>query len=164
MRAVALDLGSKTIGLARSDASGMVASSWQVLARRGTQLDLQSLTTLLKEVAATTVVVGLPLELDGSVGHRGRIVQRFTKALREALDPGIEIVTWDERFSTRAAERSMLDGNLSRKKRKERIDAVAAQFILSSWLEAQRNRAQLSPTGERDPGLDPAPNPEDHER
>lgn len=160
MRAVALDIGSKTIGLARSDAQGTVATAWQVYARQGLKLDLPSLVSLFDEVAASTVVVGLPLELDGSVGHRGRIVQRFVKALREVVDPSVEVVTWDERFSTRAAERSMLDGNLSRKKRKERIDAVAAQFILSSWLEARRNRAA---TTNRSPGLGEHQS-EDHEQ
>ncbi|PRQ04122.1 putative Holliday junction resolvase [Enhygromyxa salina] len=140
MRALALDVGSKTIGIAVSDAGGSMAHAREVLRRAGTKADAPAICARARELEAELIVVGLPLELDGSEGHRARLVRRFITALEAALEAAgaeLGVVTWDERFSTSAAERTLLEADLSRAKRKRTIDAVAAQFILQGWLDAQ---------------------------
>jgi putative Holliday junction resolvase len=82
--------------------------------------------------------VGLPLELDGSEGHRARQVRRFVDVLTPKLaEVGVSVECWDERFSSQAAERTLLEADVSRARRKELIDALAAQHILQGWLDAQ---------------------------
>jgi putative holliday junction resolvase len=140
MRALALDVGSKTIGIAVSDAGGSIALAREVLRRQGHVADAATICARAVELEAELIVVGLPLELDGSVGHRARLVERFVKVLEAALverELGISIERWDERFSTAAAERTMLEADVSRAKRKQSIDAVAAQFILQGWLDSR---------------------------
>ncbi len=137
VRSLALDVGSKTIGLARSDETGLIASAWETLARRGQAEDAAEVRRRVDAVEARVVVVGLPLELDGTEGHRARRVRRFLAVLEPALEGAARVELWDERFSTAAAERSMIEGDLSRAKRKARIDAVAAQLILQGWLDAR---------------------------
>lgn len=143
MRALGLDVGSKTIGVAVSDPSGTIASARQVLARRGHAEDAAAVAALARAESASAVVVGLPLELDGSTGHRARQVQRFMAVLEPALaalPTAPRVYTWDERFSTAGAERALLEADVSRARRKQVIDAAAAQFILQGWLEAKRRR------------------------
>lgn len=145
MRALGLDVGSKTIGIAVADPSGTIASARTVLARRGHAADAATVADLAVSESADTIVVGLPLELDGSVGHRARLVQRFVQVLQAVLKdrPGpVTLHTWDERFSTAAAERTMLEADASRASRKRNIDAVAAQFILQGWLDGKRRREE----------------------
>ncbi len=147
MRALGLDVGSKTIGIAVGDPSGTIASARTVLARRGHVADAAAIAELARSEAAGAVVVGLPLELDGTVGHRARLVKRFVDALQAVLKdmPGpVTLHTWDERFSTAAAERTMIEADASRARRKQSIDAVAAQFILQGWLDAKRRREGLA--------------------
>jgi putative Holliday junction resolvase len=141
MRALGLDVGSKTIGVAVADPSGTIASARRVLARRGQAADAAAVAALARDEQAGAVVVGLPLELDGTVGHRARLVQRFVAALEQAL-AGVPVHTWDERFSTAAAERTLLEADVSRARRKQAIDAVAAQFILQGWLDARRRERE----------------------
>ncbi len=140
MRALGLDVGSRTIGLALSDAGGVVATAREVLRRGGQLIDAQAVTEYAVAEDVTHVVVGWPLELDGSVGHRARRVEAFTTALRERIEAQGATVTielWDERFSTAGAERALLEADVSRRKRKQRIDALAAQFILQGWLDSR---------------------------
>lgn len=137
MRALALDVGSKTIGLALSDAGGQIASAWEVLERKGHQADAAEIVRRVAAREVSLVVIGLPLELDGSEGHRARLTRRFVDALRGVLDPAVPIEPWDERFSTAAAERTLLEADVSRRKRKRSVDALAAQFILQGWLDAR---------------------------
>lgn len=141
MRALGLDVGSKTIGVAVADPSGTIASARGVLARKGHTADAAAIADLVRSEAADAVVVGLPLELDGTEGHRARLVLRFVAVLKAVLKdmPGpVTLHTWDERFSTAAAERTLLAADVSRARRKQTIDAMAAQFILQGWLEARR--------------------------
>ena len=140
MRALALDVGSKTIGVAVSDSGGAMAHAREVLRRAGHQADAARVCELATELEAEVIVVGQPLELDGSEGHRARLVARFVKILGDTItaqELPLRIVTWDERFSTSAAERTLLEADVSRAKRKLSIDAVAAQFILQGWLDAR---------------------------
>ncbi|HLT40256.1 MAG TPA: Holliday junction resolvase RuvX [Enhygromyxa sp.] len=146
MRALALDVGSRTIGIAVSDVEGSMAHAREVLRRQGHAADAAAVCDRAAELEAEVIVVGLPLELDGSVGHRARLVGRFVDVLQATLAErglAIAIERWDERFSTAAAERTLLEADVSRAKRKQAIDAVAAQFILQGWLDA-RARAQTS--------------------
>lgn len=144
MRALALDVGTRTIGLALSDPDGIVASAWETLPRRGEAADVTELLARIEAREVGCVVVGLPLELDGREGHRARRVLRLVEVLRERLGARVEatapveVFTWDERFSTAAAERAMIEADVSRKRRKQTIDAVAAQLILQGWLDARR--------------------------
>lgn len=138
MRALGLDVGAKTIGLALGDADGVIASALGVIGRRGEQADVEQVRQRVVASGVEVVVVGLPLELDGSEGHRARRVQLFVKALRAALaESGVAVECWDERFSTAAAERTLLEADVSRQKRREKIDALAAQHLLQGWLDAR---------------------------
>lgn len=151
MRALGLDVGSKTIGVAVADPSGTIASARRVLARKGHTADAAAVAELARTEAADAVVVGLPLELDGSEGHRARLVLRFVAVLKAVLKdmPGpVTLHTWDERFSTAAAERTLLEADVSRARRKQAVDSMAAQFILQGWLEARRRGHVVGLAGE----------------
>ena len=138
MRALGLDVGSKTIGVAISDELGLAAHPTLVIARRGTAADVARVDALVAERAITDVVVGLPLELSGAVGRRATRVRIFIAALRRALGERAPVHEWDERFSTAAVERVLIDADLSRKRRKEVVDKQAAAYILQGWLDARR--------------------------
>lgn len=117
-----------------------MAHAHSVLQRAGHEADAAKVCELAGTLQATIIVVGLPLELDGSVGHRARLVQRFADVLMAMITArglGLEVVRWDERFSTSAAERTLLEADVSRAKRRVAIDSVAAQFILQGWLDRQ---------------------------
>jgi len=147
MRALALDVGSKTIGLALSDAEGVVASAWEVRARRGHEGDAADIVERVRLRDVHRVVVGLPLELDGGEGHRARQVRRFVDVLAPKLaELGVSVECWDERFSSQAAERTLLEADVSRARRKELVDALAAQHILQGWLDARRSASSEGPS------------------
>lgn len=140
MRALGIDVGSKTIGVAVSDEGGLIATACEVLTRRGQDDDAAAVAARVRERAAGHVVFGLPLELDGREGRRARTVRAFIEVLARELERGddaVELVAWDERFSTAAAERTMIEADASRAERKRHIDAVAAQFILQGWLDSR---------------------------
>lgn len=128
----------KTIGLAISDELGFAAHPVSTLQRKGTVPDVEALAKLVAEREIGTVVVGLPLELSGAVGLRAKRVRVLTAALAARLGSGIPVEEWDERFSTVAVERVLLQADLSRKRRKEVIDKQAAAYILQGWLDAKR--------------------------
>ena len=153
MRALGLDVGSKTIGLARSDSEGLIASAWEVLERRGHESDARAIIERVEREHFRHVVVGLPLELDGREGRRVRAVRRFLEVLEpklaESSEPAI-VHTWDERFSTAAAERTLLEADVSRSRRKQKIDSMAAQFILQGWLDSRRSADDRESDGRAD--------------
>ncbi len=147
MRSLGLDVGSKTIGRALGDAGGSIATAYDVWARKGHVEDAREIVRQVREEAVEAIVVGLPLELDGRVGRRARAVHRFVEALDAELaaqDVVAPVHLWDERFSTAAAERTLIEADVSRARRKQKIDAVAAQVILQGWIDAQRNKAGVS--------------------
>lgn len=135
-----LDVGSKTIGVAISDALGIAAHPVTTVSRRGTAPDAAALAQLAGDREVTDVVVGWPLELSGEAGPRARRVQVLIDALRERLPAGVAIHTWDERFSTVAVERVLIDADLSRRRRRQVVDRQAAAYILQGWLDARRPR------------------------
>ncbi|MGE5183132.1 MAG: Holliday junction resolvase RuvX [Acidobacteriota bacterium] len=138
MRALGLDVGSKTIGIAVTDEAEIAAHPHDVLARGGTDTDVSAISTLVDKLDITDVVVGMPFELDGKVGHRARRVQQFAQALRARLAPAVKLHEQDERFTTAQAERVLIDADLSRARRKQVIDRQAATLILQAWLDAHQ--------------------------
>lgn len=133
-RAVAgLDLGDKTIGVALSDLRRQVATPVEVIRRAKFTLDAARLLALLEARGAAGIVLGLPLNMDGSTGPRVQATHAFARNLMQ-LTP-LPIVYWDERLSTVAAERALLEADTSRKRRKEVIDQVAAGYILQGALD-----------------------------
>jgi putative holliday junction resolvase len=136
MRALALDLGTKTIGLAVSDELGFTGQGLATLQRRGPRQDLDAVHELAKKYGVDRFVIGLPLNMDGSEGPRALATRTFGAALEHATT--LPIIYWDERLTTVAAERALLEGDVSRKRRRQVIDQVAAVLILQGWLDAQR--------------------------
>jgi putative holliday junction resolvase len=133
-RAIAgLDLGDKTIGVALSDLRLSIATPIEVIRREKFTLDAARLLSLLSSRGAAGIILGLPLNMDGSSGPRVQSTQAFARNL-EKLTP-LPIGFWDERLSTVAAERALLEADTSRKRRKEVIDQVAAGYILQGVLD-----------------------------
>jgi putative Holliday junction resolvase len=140
MRALGLDVGQKTIGVAITDEAGIAAHPLRVIERAGTTTDVSTIQTLVAEHDISDLVIGMPYELSGKVGHRARRVQDLAKALRAALPSALKFHEQDERFTTAEAERVLLEADVSRAKRKDVIDQQAAALILQAWLDAQKSR------------------------
>jgi putative Holliday junction resolvase len=133
-RAIAgLDLGDKTIGVAVSDLRRQVATPIEVIRREKFTIDAGKLMALLETRGAYGIVLGLPLNMDGSSGPRVQATQAFARNLEKLT--ALPICYWDERLSTVAAERALLEADTSRKRRKEVIDQVAAGYILQGALD-----------------------------
>jgi putative holliday junction resolvase len=133
-RAIAgLDLGDKTIGVALSDLRRQVATPIEVIRREKFTIDAGKLLALLEARGAFGIVLGLPLNMDGSTGPRVQATQAFARNLEKLT--ALPICYWDERLSTVAAERALLEADTSRKRRKEVIDQVAAGYILQGALD-----------------------------
>lgn len=137
MRIVALDVGEKRIGIAISDAFGWTAQGLETYHRSEESRDLAYIAGLLRERNATGIVIGLPRNMDGSCGPQAAYVQAFAQALSRHTDIPIEF--WDERLSTAAARRTLLEADTSRKKRKKVIDKMAAVHILQGYLDRKSN-------------------------
>lgn len=140
VRIMGLDVGDKRIGVALSDELGLTAQGLTVLRRRGLDADLAALRELAGAHGVACVVVGLPRNLDGSLGPQGEKVLAFVDRLAREL--GLPVETWDERLTTRAAERALIAGDLSRARRRQVVDKVAAALILQGYLDAGRARRQ----------------------
>lgn len=128
-----LDLGTKTIGLAMSDLSRRFATPRPVIKRVKFTADAQVLLAFAAKEKVAAFVIGLPTNMDGSAGPRVQATRAFVRAMSEKTD--IPFVYWDERLSTVAAERALLEMDVSRAKRAERIDSAAASFILQGVLD-----------------------------
>ncbi|MBW2057402.1 MAG: Holliday junction resolvase RuvX [Deltaproteobacteria bacterium] len=138
MRVMGLDLGSKTIGVAVSDELGLIAHGEKTIRRQSTEKDLEAIADLVRRLGIVRVVVGLPVNMTGTLGVEAKKVLQFVAAMRDALS--VSITTWDERLSTVQAARVLLEAGLSRKKRKKVIDKAAATVILQAYLDAERIR------------------------
>ncbi|OJH35452.1 Holliday junction resolvase RuvX [Cystobacter ferrugineus] len=135
MRTLGLDVGTKTIGVAVSDPLGLTAQTVTTIRRSGLKADLAALKALVEEYEAQGFVVGLPLNMDGSEGPRAEATRKFVDVLTQTF--GLPVELCDERLSTVAAQRTLLEADLSRARRREVIDQMAAQFILQGWLDAR---------------------------
>ncbi len=134
MRILGLDIGTKRIGAAVSDALRMTAQGLETIGRN----DAAALEGVVKENDISEIVVGLPLNMDGTKGERARDAESFAAALREKFPVPVRL--WDERLSTASAESYMIRGGLSRAKRRRLNDRAAAQIILQGYLDATAHR------------------------
>jgi putative Holliday junction resolvase len=140
VRALGIDVGTKTLGIALTDEAAIAAHPLEVLRRAGNAADAAAVATLVAAHGVTDVVVGMPYELSGQIGHRGRRVREFTNVLRRALDAAVKFHEQDERFTTKQAERVLIEADMSRARRRDVIDQQAACLILQTWLEAARSK------------------------
>lgn len=130
---IGLDPGTKTIGVAVSDGLRLTATALETVKRTKFNRDAEHLRTIADGRGIVGVVVGLPLNMDGSEGPRAQSCRAFAANVARALD--LPVVLWDERLTTAAAERTLLEADLSRKRRAQVIDSVAAQYILQGALD-----------------------------
>ena len=137
MRTMGLDVGDKRIGVALSDAGGSLAYPLKAIERSTYEVDLSAIEALAKEHDVASIVVGLPISLNGSLGPQAKKVQEFTRRLSQRMS--VPITTYDERFSTAAAERLLIERKLRRQERKGRRDAAAAALVLQAYLDAMRS-------------------------
>jgi putative Holliday junction resolvase len=130
------DVGTKTIGLAVSDGLGMTATPLRTIRRTKWSQDAADIAVIIAEYGVSACVVGLPVNMDGREGERCQSARAFGRNLAKAT--GLVVAFWDERLSTAAVERTMLVADLSRAKRAENVDKLAAAYILQGYLDAQR--------------------------
>jgi putative Holliday junction resolvase len=135
-RWMGLDVGDKTIGVAISDELGFTAQPITTVLRQSWEADLRALGELAKERDVTGMVVGLPLNMDGSEGPRALKSRAFAERASSTLHLPVEL--WDERLSTAEVDRILMSANMSKDRRKKVVDKLAAQVILQSFLEAHR--------------------------
>ncbi|SCC61494.1 Holliday junction resolvase RuvX [Bacillus wiedmannii] len=137
MRILGLDVGTKTVGVAMSDEMGWTAQGLETIRineERG-HFGFDRISELVKQYNVDKIVVGLPKNMNGTIGPRGEACQQFAENLRNLLQ--LEVVMWDERLSTMAAERMLISADVSRKKRKQVIDKMAAVVILQGFLDSK---------------------------
>ncbi|GAB6416507.1 Holliday junction resolvase RuvX [Bacillus luti] len=137
MRILGLDVGTKTVGVAMSDEMGWTAQGLETIKineERG-HFGFDRISELVKQYNVDKIVVGLPKNMNGTIGPRGEACQQFAENLQELLQ--LDVVMWDERLSTMAAERLLISADVSRKKRKQVIDKMAAVVILQGFLDSK---------------------------
>jgi putative Holliday junction resolvase len=130
---IGLDLGTKTIGLAVSDLGRRIASPLAVIARKKFSVDVEALTRHMATHRPAALVLGLPINMDGSEGRRAQATRAFARNLAEKIE--VPIALWDERLSTAAVTRTLLEADASRKRRGEVVDKMAAAYILQGALD-----------------------------
>lgn len=134
MRCLGLDYGQKRIGLAISDLSNTIASTYKVLINNKTLIE--NLKNIVITESLTHIVIGLPLHMNGDKGDKAQLVEALGENIKSNID--IEIIYEDERLTTVSAERILIEGEVRRKNRKAKIDALAATFILQKFLDKQK--------------------------
>ncbi len=137
-RYMSLDIGDATIGVAVSDLLGLTAQGVETIRRTELSADLNRLGVLAEEYEVVAFVAGLPKHMNGDEGERCEIVRAFMANVAERF-PALEIHYWDERLSTVAASRALIEGDVSRKKRRKVIDKMAAVYILQGFLDRQQH-------------------------
>ncbi|MCG3089204.1 Holliday junction resolvase RuvX [Sporosarcina cyprini] len=137
MRTMGLDVGSKTVGVAISDALGWTAQGIETVKidENAGQFGVERIKKLVTEYDVDAFVVGYPKNMNNSVGPRGEASEKYAELLKEEF--GLPVVLWDERLTTMAAERMLIDADVSRKKRKDVIDKMAAVMILQGYLDSK---------------------------
>jgi len=133
-RTMGLDVGSHTIGVAVSDLLGITAQGVEVIRRTDEETDFSRLATLIKDYSVSAFVVGLPKNMNNSIGSQGEFSLEFARKLEDRFH--LPVVLWDERLTTRSAEQFLIMANVQRKKRKQVIDKLAAGLILQSYLDS----------------------------
>lgn len=140
MRVLGLDMGSKRIGVALSDELGLIAQALTTITRTGTAQDLKSISDLVRKYDVQEVVIGYPRHLDGRPSDEAAGYVSFGEKLSK--ETGIDVVFWDERLTTVAAERALLEGDMRRRRRRKVIDKVAASLILEGYLTRRRGNSE----------------------
>jgi putative Holliday junction resolvase len=138
MRIMGLDIGSRTIGVAISDELGMTAQGLKTIKRRSMEEDLKEISLIIAQFKIEKIVVGLPINMDGTIGKQAEVVFQWIKKVKEKISLPVE--TRDERLSTVEASKVLLEADLSRKKRKGVIDKLAAVLILQGYLHQSRKQ------------------------
>lgn len=134
MRILGLDIGDRTIGVAISDPLGLTAQGITTVKRKGIDKDVEEIKKICSEYGVEKIVAGLPKNMNGTLGPQSEKVMSVCEVLKTNL--GIEIIMWDERLTTVAAHRLMLEADLSREKRKKIVDKIAATYILQGYLDS----------------------------
>ncbi|MEG0133658.1 MAG: Holliday junction resolvase RuvX [Clostridium sp.] len=134
MRILGLDVGDRTIGVAISDPLGFTAQGITTIRRKKEEYDMNEVVKICDEYQVETIILGLPKNMNGTIGEQAEKVQRFCAVLGEYVS--VEIKFWDERLTTRAAHMAMLEADMSRKKRKGLVDKIAATYILQGYLDS----------------------------
>lgn len=144
LKKIGLDIGTKTIGVAISDPTNLIAQADQTIMRTNAKEDVKAVVKLIVDHNVDTVVIGLPKNMNNTLGPMGEKVMSFQNQLKKKItysdslkDKEVEIVLWDERLTTMAAERVLIEANVRRENRKKYIDNIAAQYILQSYLDLQ---------------------------
>lgn len=138
VRILALDVGEKRIGLAVSDPLGITAQGLEVLVRRDPETDLARLLEVARKWGVQEIVLGLPRHMDGRLGQAAPKILELARELSAAL--GVKVTTWDERLTTAEAERVLLQADLSRRRRRQVVDQLAAVLILQGYLDHRGRR------------------------
>ena len=133
MRKIALDVGDRRIGIASSDIMGIIAGGFTTYTRVDEERDIEYILSYAREVQADTIVVGLPINMDGTEGQRAILTREFAEKIRSRWEHAL--VFQDERLSTVSAERMLIQADVRRDKRKKVIDKVAATIILQNYLD-----------------------------
>jgi len=136
MRYLGLDVGDRRIGVALSDETETLATGLETIERVGPRRDLRSIADLAETHGVGEVVVGLPRNMDGSLGPRAQKTLEFMDALRPRL--GVPVVAWDERLTSVVATRALIEGGVSRRNRKGAVDKVSAVLILQNYLDYRK--------------------------
>ena len=131
-RTVSLDIGTRTIGVAVSDELGITANGVCTINRENEKKDLERLRDTVERYSPCEILVGIPYNQDGSLGKRAKGIRKFSERIRDSL--GLPVKYWDESFSTRAAEQTLIEAGMGRRKRKTVIDKMAATVILKEYL------------------------------
>lgn len=140
VKIMGLDIGDKTIGVATSDLMGWTAQGLEVIRRSSKQKDISCLLAIVEKHQIKQLVVGLPKNMNGTSGPQVKKVQKFSQEIAAVLK--LPLAFWDERLTTVAAEKMLLEADVSRKKRKKVIDKIAATFILQGYLDSKSQQLQ----------------------
>jgi len=142
MRMLGLDVGDRTIGVAVSDPTGLIASPVETIKRESNKQSIARIVELIVDTTSEKLVVGMPKNMNGTIGPQGEKTVAYVKQLEKKLKYSerlkgkeIEIIMWDERLTTKAAERTLIESEMRREKRKEVIDQLAAVYILQGYLD-----------------------------
>ncbi|WP_027623316.1 Holliday junction resolvase RuvX [Clostridium lundense] len=134
MRILGLDVGDRTIGVAVSDPLGLTAQGITTIRRKGIDNDIEELKKICAQYEVQKIVSGLPKNMNGTLGPQSEKVLEFCDVLKSEIS--LEIIMWDERLTTVAAHKAMLEADLSRSKRKKIVDKIAATYILQGYLDS----------------------------
>ncbi|MBI4641178.1 MAG: Holliday junction resolvase RuvX [Candidatus Tectomicrobia bacterium] len=145
-RVLGLDIGEATIGVAVSDALGLTAQGLETIKRKELKSDFERLQELIEEYDVGEIVVGLPKNMNGTIGSQAEKMLHFAERLREIFR--LPVFTWDERLTTMEAEKFLIAADVRRKRRRQVINTLAAQLILQGYLDRKNLQLTGSPPGE----------------